>query len=166
MPSPTFFAGMATAAPRLPNRDLASGARKRRQVFASRAEARETWAGREVFAAWDPRALDLYAEFGLAPCAEGGVELACPGEIEATIFDQARSFDVWDLLPRVGVPSLILCAERGTFGRAFYDQAAARMPDARVVDVPTGHLVPMERPDLVADHVLAFAGPQRQRSTG
>src|SRR5215813_5392687 len=89
LPSPAFFAG---AAPRGENRDLASSARKRRQVFASRAEARETWAGRAVFAAWQPRALDLYAEFGLTPRREGGFELACPGEIEATIFDHARLF--------------------------------------------------------------------------
>jgi pimeloyl-ACP methyl ester carboxylesterase len=153
LPSPAFFAG---AAPRGENRDLASSARKRRQVFASRAEARDTWAGRAVFSAWQPRALDLYAEYGLAPHAGGGVELACPGEIEATIFDHARLFDALALAGRVTTPSLILCAERGTFGHALYDQIAARMPDVRIVDVPTGHLVPMERPDLVAENVLKF----------
>jgi pimeloyl-ACP methyl ester carboxylesterase len=163
LPSPTFFANVPV---RGENRDLASSARKRRQVFESRAEARDTWAGRAVFAAWDPRALDLYAEFGLAPRPEGGFELACPGEIEAAIFDQARRLDAFELAARVATPALILCAERGTFGRAVYDQAAARMRDARVVDVPTGHLVPMERPDLVAEHALAFCQPAAQRSTG
>jgi pimeloyl-ACP methyl ester carboxylesterase len=167
LPSPTFFAG---AAPRGENRDLASSARKRRQVFASRAEARETWAGRAVFAAWQPRAIDLYAEFGLIPRREGGFELACPGEIEATIFDHARRFDALALAGRVATPSLIVCAERGTFGRPLYDQVAACMPDARVVDVPTGHLVPMERPDLVAENVLEFfeqaAAGRAQRAVG
>jgi pimeloyl-ACP methyl ester carboxylesterase len=167
LPSPTFFAHViANSAGNPENRDLAASARKRRQVFASRAEARDTWAGRAVFERWDPHALDLYAEYGLLPHAGGGVELACPGEIEATIFDQARSFDAWELATRVPVPSLILCAERGNFGRAMYDQIAARMRDARIADVPTGHLVPMERPDLVAEHVLAFGGAERQRSTG
>jgi hypothetical protein len=47
-----------------------------------------------------------------------------------------------------------------------YEQVAARMRDARIVDVPTGHLVPMERSDLVAEHVLAFGCAERQRSTG
>lgn len=163
LPSPGFFAG---AAPKGENRDLATSARRRKQVFASRAEARATWAGRAVFASWDPRALDLYAEYGLAPHAGGGVELACPGEIEATIFDHARRFDAWELAARVATPSLIVCAERGTFGRPLYDQVAARMRDARVVDVPTGHLVPMERPDLVAKLALEFALPELQRSTG
>ena len=166
LPSPAFFANVLASPGSRENRDLAASARKRRQVFASRAEARDTWAGRAVFQRWDPRALDLYAEYGLVPHAGGGVELACPGEIEATIFDHARRFDAWELATRVGVPALILCAERGNFGRAMYDQIAARMRDARVVDVPTGHLVPMERPDLVAEHALAFCGTERQRSTG
>jgi pimeloyl-ACP methyl ester carboxylesterase len=157
LPSPELFASAQPEAAGGP-RNLAISARRRRQVFASRAEARAAWAGRAVFADWDPRALDLYAEFGLVARAQGGVELACPGEIEATIFDQARRFDAFALAARVSRPALILCALRGNFGRAAYDAVAARMPDARVVDVPAGHLVPMERPDLVAEQVLAFGG--------
>jgi pimeloyl-ACP methyl ester carboxylesterase len=165
--SPVFFTNVLANGPRPgENRDLAASARRRRQVFASRAEARDTWAGRAVFQRWDPRALDLYAEYGLLPHAGGGVELACPGEIEAAIFEQARRLDAWELATHVSVPALILCAERGNFGRAMYDQVAARMRDARITDVPTGHLVPMERPDLVAEQVLAFGGAERQRSTG
>jgi pimeloyl-ACP methyl ester carboxylesterase len=163
LPSPDFFKQAALSEN---NRDLASSARRRRQVFGSRAEAREVWSGRRAFADWQPRALDLYAEYGLAARADGSVELACPSEIEAVIFDHARRFDAWSLAPRVSTPALILSAERGNFTRAMYDQVAARMPDARVVDVPTGHLVPMERPDLVAEFALSFAGPLRQRSTG
>lgn len=165
LPTPTFYANILARGPG-ESRDLATSARKRRQVFPSRAEARDIWAGRAVFQSWDPRALDLYAEYGLLPHAGGGVELACPGEIEATIFDHARRLDAWELAARLSVPALILCAERGNFGRAMYDQVAARMRHARIVDVPTGHLVPMERPDLVAEHVLAFGGAERQRSTG
>jgi pimeloyl-ACP methyl ester carboxylesterase len=157
LPSPDLFRSMPPHATE--NRDLAASARKRRTHFASREEARAIWAARSVFRAWEPRALDLYAEFGLQPSAQGGVELACPGPIEAAIFDQARSFDAWALAARVATPALIVCAERGTFGHAVYAQIAERMRDARVVDVPTGHLVVMERPDLVAEHVLAFTAP-------
>jgi pimeloyl-ACP methyl ester carboxylesterase len=166
LPSPAFYANVMARGPG-DNRDLVASARKRRQVFASRAEARDTWAGRAVFESWDPRALDLYAEYGLLPHAGGGVELACPGPIEAAIFEQARHVDAFGLAEKVAVPCLILCAARGNFGRAMYDQVAARMRDARIVDVPTGHLVPMERPDLVAEHALAYCGgAERQRSTG
>jgi pimeloyl-ACP methyl ester carboxylesterase len=157
LPSPEFFE-QARRAFNGENRDLSSGARKRRQVFASRADARAAWAGRAVFAQWDPHALDLYVEFGLVDRPDGQVELACPAAIEATIFEQARHLDAWKLAERVTTPALILCAERGNFGRAMYDEIAKRMGGARVEDVPTGHLVPMERPDLVADVALRFAG--------
>jgi pimeloyl-ACP methyl ester carboxylesterase len=166
LPSPEFFRMQQPPVELARNRDLAASARKRRTQFASRAEARETWAGRSVFRDWDPRALDLYAEFGLVDSPGGGVELACPGPIEAAIFDQARHFDAIALAARVSTPSLVLCAERGTFGHANYAKVCAAMRDARIVDVPTGHLVVMERPDLVAEHTLAFTGPARQRSTG
>jgi pimeloyl-ACP methyl ester carboxylesterase len=156
LPSPSFFAQVRARAAE--NRDLSSGARKRRQVFASRAETRSTWAGRAVFADWTPRALDLYAEFGLIDRPDGQVELACPAAIEATIFEQAIHLDAWKLAERVATPALILCAEKGNFGRAMYDEVSARMGAARVADVPTGHLVPMERPDLVAQHALQLFG--------
>jgi pimeloyl-ACP methyl ester carboxylesterase len=156
LPSPAFFEQVRARGAE--NRDLSSGARKRRQVFASRAEARAIWAGRSVFAAWTPRALDLYVEFGLADRPDGQVELACPASIEATIFEQARELDAWKLAERVATPALLLCAEQGNFGRAMYAQVAARMGACRVADVPTGHLVPMERPELVVQHALALFG--------
>ena len=42
------------------------------------------------------------------------------------------------------------------------------MPDATVREADAGHLVPMERPDLVSDEVLAFCGidSEAQRSLG
>jgi len=165
--SPRFFATRAMPVDE-GNRDLVGSARRRRQSFESRAEARDGWASRKAFAAWQPRALDLYAEFGLNERAEGGVELACPGEIEATIFEQARVFDVFPVADRVTTPVRILCAEQGTFPRAIQEQIAARMRDAQVLEVPTGHLVPMERPDLVAQAVLDWfgLGGAAQRSTG
>jgi pimeloyl-ACP methyl ester carboxylesterase len=158
LPSPSFFAEAQARRSEFAseNRDLSQGARKRRQVFASRAEARAIWGSRAVFQSWDPRALDLYAEFGLADRADGQVELACPAAIEAAIFERARELDAVKLAERVPTPALILCAERGTFGRANYDVVASHMAAARVVDVPTGHLVPMERPDLVAAQVQGY----------
>jgi pimeloyl-ACP methyl ester carboxylesterase len=56
----------------------------------------------------------------------------------------------------VTIPSLLLWAEHGNFPRVVYEAVVERMKDARIRGVPTGHLVPMERPDLVADEALAF----------
>jgi pimeloyl-ACP methyl ester carboxylesterase len=167
MASPAYFAARELPAAAA-NSDLVGSARRRRQHFASRAEARAGWATRKAFAAWTPRALDLYAEYGLVDSAEGGVELACPAEVEALIYEQARRFDVLPYAPKVKTPARLLNAERGSFPREMHDQFAARMRDCVVTRVPTGHLVPMERPDLVSDAVLDWFGLARgaQRSTG
>ena len=149
-------------------RALADSARRRRQVWAHREEARAWWAGREFFGAWDPRALDLYAEWGLRDRVDGRVELKCPGEVEATVFEMGGSIDSFELARGVRVPTLILWAARGDFPRATYLALGARMRDARVRDVDAGHLVPMERPELVVKEVLAFASEgadDAQRST-
>ena len=73
---------------------LADGARQRRQVWESRAEARSKWEGKEMFAGWTRRALDLYLAEGLRDRSDGRVELKCSGEVEATIFESG-SRSMW-----------------------------------------------------------------------
>lgn len=135
--------------------ELASAARARRMVRASRTEAVQAWAERKFFARWDPRALQLYAAEGLFDREDGQVEHKCPGEIEAMIFEQSGTLDLLRYAPRVEAPALFLRARYGDFPRAVYVQLAARMRAGRVVDLDAGHLVPMERPDLVVDAVIA-----------
>lgn len=142
---------------------LAEGARRRQQRFASREQARQRWAGRPLFARFDPRALDLYAVHGLRELPEGGVALKCPGDVEAAIFSTGP-LDVFALAPRVVVPTLLLWARQGNFPRSVYQALADRMPAAHVEDVDAGHLVPMERPELVVAALRRFcaeaSGPQ------
>jgi pimeloyl-ACP methyl ester carboxylesterase len=134
---------------------LAKGARRRQHVFDSREQARARWATRDLFARFDPRALDLYAVHGLRERPQGGVELKCPGEVEAAVFD-AGVVDVAALVPGVEAPTLFQWARDGNFPRGVYESLAASMPSARVEDVDAGHLVPMERPDLVVEAVERF----------
>jgi pimeloyl-ACP methyl ester carboxylesterase len=81
--------------------------------------------------------------------------------VEAAIFAGGARFDAYATAPRVRAPVLLLWASRDSFPRAIYEGLAARMPDARLVDLDAGHLVPMERPDLVVAHALAFCGLAR-----
>ena len=71
--------------------------------------------------------------------------------------------DIWSPTEKLAVPTLILWAQRGNFPRAVYEAYAERLADARIQDVDAGHLVPMERPELVVDAVLAFAVEPRVR---
>jgi pimeloyl-ACP methyl ester carboxylesterase len=149
--------GSAAATLRRPHTNrLAAGARKRTRVFASREDARARWARRSLFAACDPRALDLYAVHGLRERPDGRVELKCPGDVEATIFESA-AIDVFEWARGVQAPTLLLWARRGNFSRATYEKLAASMRAGRVEEVDAGHLVPLERPDLVVAAVEEWA---------
>jgi pimeloyl-ACP methyl ester carboxylesterase len=136
---------------------LAEGARKRRMVWPSREAARQKWVEKQMFAAWDPRALALYLEEGMVDRADGQVELKCPGEIEATVFESSRGLDVYSIAERSSVPTRILWAKGGDFPRIAHEQLALRMSDADVRDLDAGHLAVMEQPELVCEAVLGFA---------
>jgi len=133
---------------------LVDGARNRRSVWPSFADAREHFAKRSLFADWLPEALDLYIEHGLRLRPDGQVELRCPGEAEAAVFSSSGRLDVEDLARRAAVSATVLRASRGSFPPAVYQRVFAAMRGARILEIDCGHLVPMERPDLVVEAVL------------
>jgi pimeloyl-ACP methyl ester carboxylesterase len=137
---------------------MSERALRRPARFASRDEARARWKTRRMFRHWDPRALELYLEYGLAERPDGSVELRCPPQVEAAIFAAGVDFDLFERASRVRVPALLLWARDGDFPRAVYEAVAARMPDARIEEIAAGHLVPMERPELVVEAARRFAG--------
>jgi len=133
---------------------MVDAARRRRADWPSRAEARAWFAERSLFASWRAEALDLYVLDGLRDRAEGGVELKCPGAVEAAVFAQGEALDLPAWVRGLAPPALWLWAERGNFPLPYYQALAASMRAARVERAPAGHLIPMERPDLVADAAL------------
>jgi pimeloyl-ACP methyl ester carboxylesterase len=146
---------------------LAEGARKRREVWDSREQARAKWQGKETFASFRPEAFELYLSHALADREDGRVELKCPAEVEATIFEGGGGVDVMALAPRLETPALVLWATRGNFPRSHFEALVARMPRGELRDVDAGHFVPMEAPERVADEALAFSArsedPARSR---
>lgn len=140
---------------------LAAGARRRRAVWESRAQARARWAGHDTFSGWEPAVLELYLAEGLRDRDDGRVELKCPREVEAAVFEDSTSVDLMQGAAKLDIPTLVVWASRGHFPRDHFERLAARMQRAEVRDAPTGHFVPMEDPDFVAALVLAA-----QRSTG
>jgi pimeloyl-ACP methyl ester carboxylesterase len=142
---------------------IADGARRRRHVWPSRDAAREKWAGKELFARWQPRALELYLAEGLVDRPDGQVELACPPEIEAAIFDAHGSVDPLERAAKVEVPTRVLWARAGNFPYALFEDLVSRMRDAELRVIDAGHLIPMEAPELVVREVLDLAA-KRPRS--
>jgi pimeloyl-ACP methyl ester carboxylesterase len=141
---------------------FAEGARKRRSVWPSRQAAGEKWRGKELFTDWDPRVFELYLAEGLHDRPDGQVELACPPEIEAAIFEANGSLDVLEIASKVRVPALILWARAGNFPYSHFEELATLIPGAELRVADAGHLVPMENPELVVREVLRFVGKARR----
>lgn len=130
-------------------RRLVDGARRRRAHWPSRAAARTYCRERAFFAAWQPVALELYLLDGMRERSDGSLELKCPGAVEAAVFGNSATVDLFALAARVSAPARVLWAERGDFPRPLHEALAARLPHGEFLPVPAGHLVPMENPDLV-----------------
>lgn len=128
-------------------------ASKRKESFPSREEARKNFASRSAFSGWHPEAIDGYVECGLV--GEGPVELACDPRVEAEVYRGSREHSTWDRLGEIETPSLVLAGEGSdTITPDLARAQAERLGSAGVEIVGgTGHFLPMERPDLVADRV-------------
>lgn len=120
-----------------------------------------SYQGRPPFAGWSPEVLRDYCEFGLVP-GEDGLTLACPPEVEASIYTEATAPDA-DLYPKLGriaVPVTVLRA--GAEAASEFDLSAsptwpglaACFPSGRDVCLPgRNHYIPMESPALVVAEI-------------
>jgi pimeloyl-ACP methyl ester carboxylesterase len=129
-------------------------AKKRRNDFASRDEARSNFADKLPFSAWDPMALDGYIDCGFIETSQG-TELACHPSDEAEIYRAATKHAVWDLLPTVDPPVTVLAGSASdTHPVAFVERMGSRIRRFEYEIVPdTGHFLPMEMPEVVADRI-------------
>ena len=137
---------------------LVSLALRRRAVFESRDDARATYASKPPFDTWDPASLDGYLDGGFHR-TDGTFTLACRPRSEAEVFTAAGAHAVWERVAEVPVPVTILYgANTDTYPSGHAERLATRFGDGSTVEVAdTGHFVPMERPDVVADAVQRAA---------
>jgi len=131
---------------------LAGGALRRRDRFATRAEAYEHLASKPPFDAFDPDALHAYVEHGFVDDPSGGIALACRREDEAATYRNAGLHRGYDHLPAVTIPVHVVSGAASThFPSELMRQVAGRLPhgSAEVMD-GLGHFGPFEDPDRVA----------------
>ncbi len=82
-----------------------------------------------------------------------------PGAVEimAKRIDMILAFDVWDRLPDVGAPTLVLVgAADGCTPPHYSRQIASRIPEARLEVIEGGHLIYKERPGEFRSVVMRF----------
>lgn len=138
---------------------LAEGAQRRRAAFPSKAAAVEAYTGRGAFRSWRPEQLADYVEAGFRDAGTGEVTLTCAPVWEAANF-RTHDYDPWAAFRATQCPIRILRAETASTAR-LDDGLPALLATGRVsVDVIPGttHFLPMERPDLVRETLLAVAG--------
>ncbi len=105
------------------------------------------------------------AEFDMAKAITrlspgGGYELSCPGAYEARIYVENAAFDSFDAMAALKPPVCLICADpeapRALSPAFAGPQAAAKFGFACVSVPETGHLLQIEKPDVVAEHTRKF----------
>ena len=129
-------------------RNLAEGAAKRRNHWASREEVRAWFGSKPLFQPWVPHAIDCYVGFGTVEEADG-VRLACPPAVEAAIFSQSFTMDLPAAVRRVEGPVVFARAAKGYMPAEVFHEICALAPQGRVVEIDADHLAPMEDPEVV-----------------
>lgn len=140
-------------------------ARRRRNRWSSPEEMIDRFRDRAPFDRWDAQVLHDYCEYGLLPAADGdGYVLACPPEIEGSIYEQSRACDanIYPEIARVKTPVTIVRAlgryipgpDADLNGSPTAPDLASKFASARDVPVEYSHLIPMEAPEYVADLIL------------
>jgi pimeloyl-ACP methyl ester carboxylesterase len=146
----------AVAADAMRASPMVAGAIRRRRSFPSHAAAVDAYRGRGAFRTWTEAMLQDYVAAGFHDAADGTVELSCTPEWEVSNYLN-QDHDSWAAFERSVCPIHILRADADSPGRleGQIDQLSAS-GRIRIDTIPgTTHFLPMERPDLVRETILA-----------
>lgn len=118
---------------------------------------------RGMFQRFRPDMLAAHCRATLRPLPEGGYTLACPPDVESSIFMSHRAADTWDRLPAVREPVHLVSSDASLPERSWVSavlpEMALRIPGATLDTLPgTGHMLILETPDACRDLVLARFG--------
>jgi len=135
------------------NNPLSAGARNRREVFDSRAEALQRYSSRSPLGVMRADALAAYVEGGFVDLPDGRVRLACSAETEARTFEASGGLPTEEA-SAISVPATVAAgtavagvSNPGIFGPAI----AEALPQGRFLSFENlSHFGPLEAPGVVA----------------
>ena len=140
-------------------RRLAEWALARPQRFADPSELARQYAETRAHRTWVPGAHDLMARSVLRR-EETGWVLACPPELESSIYLQAMTLNLWPPARACGGPVKLIGADPeapGAPGPAFANRALAGEGGYAYEAVPgTGHLLQIQKPEECRRSMLGF----------
>jgi pimeloyl-ACP methyl ester carboxylesterase len=142
-------------------------ANRRRNRWSSPEEMFQRFEARRPFSLWSPAVLRDYCNYGLLPAGTGdsdGYVLACPPEIEASVYAGSGGTNIYPEIATLTLPVRILRATPRVLqpGEQPRDMSSSpTAPDlashfAHAEDIPLPdltHFIPMQDPGLVARHV-------------
>jgi pimeloyl-ACP methyl ester carboxylesterase len=129
--------------------------KKRRQVWATRAAARENFASKKIFAKWDSRCLDDYVNAFEQDAA--GVHLAFDRDVESAIYN-GLPHHLDGLIKRhpPKCPMAFIAGKQSTEMKQTGFDLAELTTHGRVAHIDGTHLFPMEKPDATAALVEGY----------
>lgn len=158
MPPPVWLGIRLSAA--LGRNPMAQGARRRRQVWPSRAAAFKHLNGRGTYAGWTIDAMQCFVEHALTPTGNGDeVRLSCPRELEAEIFE--RPVWPWRAFRQLPCPALFVYGE-SSYGFFPWAHRLAKAANPRIVfrRLPGGHCFMQQDPQRAHEVVAEFLARQ------
>ncbi|MDO8434061.1 MAG: alpha/beta hydrolase [Candidatus Binatus sp.] len=131
---------------------------KRKRVFDSVEAMFSNFDHKPPYDTWRKDILRDYCEFGTRQNSDGKRELKCSPEDEAKIYATSQEFDGLQRILRCEAPLLIMFGMKSdSLAASLSGKIAKELKRGRVIDVPeTGHFMPMEAPDYVADQAIEF----------
>jgi pimeloyl-ACP methyl ester carboxylesterase len=138
---------------------LAAGALRRRELFASKADAEANYASKPPLDALTPEVLHDYVDYGFETLADGSVRLRCRGGDEARTYAHASLHPAYRDLELVGCPVTLAFGQHSdAFGEAILIELAARLERSRIEEHQgLGHFGPLEDPARIAASVIRAA---------
>ncbi|TRD11050.1 alpha/beta hydrolase [Erythrobacter insulae] len=130
---------------------------RRKREFESADAMIERFASRDPYSLFDARVFEDYCRHGLLPSTSGdGFELACPPQVEASVYASSRSnTGIHDAARSVKIPTVVIRAKPTATmdfkGSPTWPELAATMPAGK--DMPRydrTHFHPFEDPDDAA----------------
>ncbi len=128
-------------------------ARRRREIWDSRQQLFATYQGKDAFTSWREDVLWDYVNYGTYDLPDGRIALKCPAELEAQLFANTTSLDIFSQIVKIDCPVLVLRGAQTDEPLSLVaERVAQRIPHGSLMTVPnTGHFLAMEKPETVAE---------------
>ena len=133
---------------------LVEGARRRRSIFASRAEAYVNYSSKPPMNSFDERSLHAYVDYGFRDL-DATVVLKCRPEHEARTYEMGSVHKTWERLHSLSVPTWVIAgAIEPPQPSSWAPLIAKEIPNSTFIEwSDVGHFGPMQQPDRLAQIV-------------